>query len=78
MGLLSGYEAGGIVASDFETPGSFGCYAVIFAGETDVGRFESFFEIGPYRCHQHEEAVFIGGFHSHSGCHADFEGADVE
>jgi hypothetical protein len=76
--LFASNKACGVVAANFETACAFGRNAVVFTGEADVCRFESFFEVRPYGGYEHHEAIFVGGFYAYTRGHAYFEGSDVE
>ena len=78
MGAFAGFEACGIVSSDFPASCAFGGYAVKLAHDTYIGRLEPFFEIRAYRCYENQEKVFGSWFYAYLCRNAYLKRTDVE
>lgn len=78
VGVFASNHSSGVVATGFESSGSFWCNTVVFAHDADVSGLETGFEVGSYGGDEDDEEVFGGCFYAYGGSHSNLEGTNVE
>ncbi len=78
MGMLTGCERCGIIATHFPEACAVRSHAVILAHDADIGRFESGLEVRPYGCDKNHKQIFRSGLDPYLSRHAQLDRTDVK